>query len=97
MSEVFAVSSPFTMVVLIVLIVFGAKIWRTHMLTRASAGRSRDDDRATQSMQAQIDRLTDRVAVLEKLITDDDRNLAREIDRLRRDGGRDDGRPGAGY
>ena len=35
------------------------------------------------SMQSQIDRLTERVAVLEKLVTDDDRNLAREIDRLR--------------
>ena len=35
------------------------------------------------AMQAQIDKLTDRVAVLERLVTDDDRRLAREIDSLR--------------
>jgi phage shock protein B len=83
MLEIFAVTSPFTMVVLIVAIVFGAKIWRTHMLTRARQGRSHEDEALLGSMQAQIDRLTDRVQVLEKLVTDDDRNLAREIDRLR--------------
>ncbi len=81
--EIFAVSSPFAMVVLIVAIVFGAKIWRTHLITRARMGRSREDDALIGSMQAQIDRLTDRVAVLEKLVTDDDRRLAREIDGLR--------------
>ncbi len=79
------VANPFTMVVLIVAIVFGAKIWRTHMLTRSRIGRSREDDALIGSMQAQVDRLTERVQVLEKLITDDDRNLAREIDRLRGD------------
>ena len=79
------VANPFTMVVLIVAIVFGAKIWRTHVLTRSRVGRSREDDALIGSMQAQVDRLTERVQVLEKLITDDDRNLAREIDRLRGD------------
>ena len=79
------VANPFTMVVLIVAIVFGAKIWRTHMLTRSRVGRSREDDALIGSMQAQVDRLTERVQLLEKLITDDDRNLAREIDRLRGD------------
>lgn len=83
LTEIVAVGSPFTMVVLIVAIVFGAKIWRTHLLTNASRGRSREDEALLGSMQAQIDRLTERVQVLEKLVTDDDRNLAREIDRLR--------------
>jgi hypothetical protein len=81
--EIFAVSSPFAMVVLIVAIVFGAKIWRTHLLTKARMGRSREDDALIGSMQSQIDRLTERVQVLEKLVTDDDRRLAREIDSLR--------------
>ena len=85
MTEIFAVSSPFAMVVMIVAIVFGAKIWRTHLITRARMGRSREDDAMIGSMQAQIDRLTERVQVLEKLVTDDDRSLAREIDRLRSD------------
>jgi phage shock protein B len=79
------VANPFTMVVLIVAIVFGARIWRTHMLTRSRTARSREDDALIGSMQAQVDRLTERVAVLEKLVTDDDRNLSREIDRLRGD------------
>lgn len=83
MTEIFAVSSPFAMVVLIVAIVFGAKIWRTHLLTQARTGRSREDDALIGSMQSQIDRLTDRVQVLERLVTDDDRRLAREIDSLR--------------
>src|SRR5262245_31510563 len=37
-------------------------------------------------MQATIDRLLERVAVLEKLATDDDRRLAAEIERLRDSG-----------
>lgn len=83
MMEIFAVSSPFAMVVLIVAIVFGARIWRTHLLTKTRMGRSREDDALIGSMQSQIDRLTERVAVLEKLVTDDDRRLSREIDSLR--------------
>lgn len=35
-------------------------------------------------MKAEVDRLRTRVAVLEKLVTDDDRRLADEIDRLQR-------------
>jgi hypothetical protein len=83
--EIFAVTSPFAMVVMIVAIVFGAKIWRTHLLTKARVGRTREDDALIGSMQQQIDRLTSRVQVLERLMTDDDRKLAREIDRLRGD------------
>jgi phage shock protein B len=79
----FNVSNPFMMVVLIVAIVFGARLWRTHMLTKARTGRSEADEHMIGSMQQQIDKLTDRVAVLERLLTDDDRKLAREIDRLR--------------
>jgi hypothetical protein len=71
------------MVVLIVAIVFGARIWRTWLLTSAREGRSREDEAMFGSMQSQIDRLTERVAVLEKLVTDDDRRLSREIDSLR--------------
>jgi len=85
MTELFAVSSPFAMVVLIVAIVFGAKIWRTHLLTKAHSGRSREDEAMIGSMQSQIDKLSERVQVLERLVTDDDRRLARDIDRLRGD------------
>ena len=36
---------------------------------------------------AELERLRKRVAVLEQLVTDDDRRLAGEIERLRRDQG----------
>lgn len=36
-------------------------------------------------MNTEVTRLRQRVAVLEKLVTDDDRRLADEIDRLQRD------------
>ncbi len=43
-----------------------------------------------EDLQKETTRLRDRVAVLEKLVTDDDRKLAEEIGRLRRE----DVRPG---
>lgn len=84
------IDNPFTMVVLIVAIVFGAKLWRTQMMMRARMNSSERDHHIVDAMQAQIDTLTRRVAVLEKLVTDDDRKLAGEIERLR-DAGRSDG------
>lgn len=78
-----AAIAPFVMVVLIVAIISGGKTWRAYLMTKASNSRSREDEVLLGSMQAQIDRLTERVQVLEKLVTDDDHNLAREIDRLR--------------
>lgn len=75
--------APFAMVVAIVWIIANSKNKRAEM-HRASDG----DDHVIAQMQQQIDRLTDRVQVLEKLVTDDDRRLSREIDSLR-----DRGRP----
>jgi phage shock protein B len=75
--------APFAMVVAIVWIIANAKTRRGEM-NRAASG----DDAVIAQMQHQIDRLTDRVQVLEKLVTDDDRRLSREIDGLR-----DRGRP----
>ena len=70
-------------VVLIVAIVLGSRMLRTHMMTQMRSGRSREDDQMIGSMQSEITRLTDRVKVLERLATDDDRNLSREINSLR--------------
>lgn len=75
--------NPFAMVVAIIAIVYGAKIWRTHMITKAKAARSPEDDKLIKSMQGEIHSLSERVRVLEKLVTDDDRQLANEINRLR--------------
>jgi cell division protein FtsB len=79
------------MIVLIVAIVFGSRIWRTHMTTQAYRGRSREDEALIESQAREIEKLSQRMAVLEKLMTDDDRRLAGEIERLR------DDRPGSRY
>lgn len=73
------VIAPFAMVVAIIWVVQNGKTRRAELLS----GRNRADDAVMGAMQAQIERLTERVAVLEKLVTDDDRRLAREIDSLR--------------
>ena len=70
-------------IVVIVAIVFGSRMLRTRMMTQMRSGRSREDDQMIGSMQSEINRLTDRVKVLERLATDDDRNLSREINSLR--------------
>lgn len=84
------IDNPFAMVVVIVAIVFGSMLLKTRMRTQHLGRRSADDERVMSHMQQQIESLTQRVQVLEKLVTDDDRKLANEIDRLRTDS-----RPGA--
>lgn len=79
MEGVIAVAAPFAMVVAIVWLVQNGKLKRAELLS----GRSSADDAIIGQMQQQIDRLTDRVQVLERLVTDDDRRLSREIDGLR--------------
>ncbi|HOY77431.1 MAG TPA: hypothetical protein PLN33_06470 [Hyphomonadaceae bacterium] len=44
---------------------------------------TRSSDAANGEVMAELHRLKDRVAVLERLMTDDDRKLAGEIERLR--------------
>lgn len=46
----------------------------------------RGSDASNGEVMAELHRLKDRVAVLERLMTDDDRKLASDIDRLRGDG-----------
>jgi hypothetical protein len=73
----------FFWIAVIVALVIGSRMWRTHMMTRMHAGRSQADEQLIGSMQMEINRLADRVKVLERLATDDERNLTREIDSLR--------------
>jgi hypothetical protein len=81
---ILGVTMPFAMVVAIVWIVQNGRLRRAELMS----GRTRESDIVVTEMQKQIDKLTDRVAVLEKLVTDDDRRLSQEINRLR-----DPGRP----
>lgn len=73
------VFAPFVMVVAIIWLIQRGKNERAAL----RSGGAREDQAIIGQMQQQIDRLTDRVAVLERLVTDDDRKLAREIDSLR--------------
>jgi phage shock protein B len=73
------VFAPFVMIVAIVYLIQNGKNKRAEM----SSGMTREDDAVIGQMQQQIDKLTDRVRVLERLVTDDDQRLSREIDRLR--------------
>ncbi|MBI1338969.1 hypothetical protein GC169_01995 [bacterium] len=78
------INNPFAMVVAIIAIVMLAKVARTFMTTRARRDAAdRAEDSALRS-QAQVDALARRVEVLERLVTDKDRGLADEIERLRR-------------
>lgn len=79
MDGAIAIAAPFLMVVAIVYIVQNGKNRRAHLIARGS----QQDDVVVASMQQQIEKLTARVQVLERLVTDDDRRLSREIDGLR--------------
>lgn len=64
----------------------GIKLERDKVRARR---RGEDDDAAmmggvVEGLHKEVARLKERVRVLEKLVTDDDRRLAEEIDRLRR-------------
>ena len=78
MEGVIAVAAPFVMVVAIVWLVQNGKNKRAEM----ASGGSREDQAIIGQMQHQIDKLTDRVAVLERLVTDDDRRFQSIAKRL---------------
>lgn len=69
---------PFTMVVLIVLIVFGSK-----MLMRKQQFKNLPRD---EELLAELDHLRERVAILEEIVTDEKFQLQRDLNRLEREG-----------
>ncbi|MFC7497984.1 hypothetical protein ACFQRC_01980 [Enterovirga sp. GCM10030262] len=73
---------PFEMVVGIVLIVTVGQILRARYKTRGTQLRLADDPDA-QRMRDEIKTLRDRVAVLERIATDKEHSLEREIELLR--------------
>jgi len=78
----FDIDSPFTMVVLIVLISVGAGVLNNYFKMKAQRGDTLENDADIHRMQAEIDRLAERVRVLEKLATDDERSLRDEFRKL---------------
>jgi ABC-type multidrug transport system fused ATPase/permease subunit len=78
----FEINSPFTMVVFIVLIAVGAGVVNNWIKTRGN----READEAAQEemfrLRKDVERLTERVRVLETIATDKDERLREEIRRL---------------
>ena len=76
------INNPFQMVVLIVLIVMVAAVFKAryhHQARREQAA----DDPETLRMRDEIRTLKERVAVLERIVTDNRDSLSHEIERLR--------------
>jgi cell division protein FtsB len=80
---------PFTMVVLIILIITVGNIIRAKMgLGRVRDGRrdGRDainEDRENARLQDEVKQLKDRIAVLERITVDKENSLERQIEQLR--------------
>ncbi len=74
--------APFIMIVLIVLISVGAGVINNYIKMKNAQTERSANDVDIDRMQAQIDQLTERVRVLEKLATDDERGLREEFKRL---------------
>ena len=77
--------APFLMVVLIVAIISYSRLQRARLESRRTAEPS--DDAESRQLRGEVRQLRDRIAVLERIVTDGDRNrgiaLEREIEQLR--------------
>ncbi|MBA4227821.1 MAG: hypothetical protein C0456_14430 [Hyphomonas sp.] len=73
---------PFSMVVAIVAISVGAGILNTWIKARAHAPADMASQSELAAMRADVEKLKDRVRVLEKIVTDQERQLSEEIRRL---------------
>ncbi|MCR9270881.1 MAG: hypothetical protein ACX94B_05460 [Henriciella sp.] len=76
------IDSPFTMVVLIVLIAVGAGVIKTWIETRSNSTADEETRLRMEDLEREVLRLRDRVKVLEKITTDGDSRLREEISRL---------------
>lgn len=74
--------SPFTMVVLIVLIAVGSGLIKTWIETRANSSADEETLLRVEDLEREVLKLRDRVKVLEKITTDGDSHLREEISRL---------------
>ena len=76
------IDSPFTMVVLIVLIAVGSGVIKTWLETRSTSTADEETRLRMEDLEREVLRLRDRVKVLEKITTDSDKALREEISRL---------------
>jgi len=73
---------PFEMVVAIVLIVFGAGVVKNYLRMNANRQANAAADADMDRVLGEVDRLKERVRVLEKIVTDQERQLSEEIRKL---------------
>ena len=73
---------PSVMVVLIVLISVGAGVVNNYLKLKANAKSDKGADEDIRRVLGEVDRLKERVRVLEKIVTDQERQLSDEIRKL---------------
>ena len=73
---------PILMVVLIVLISVGAGVVNNYLKLKANSASDIASDADFQKVLREVDRLKERVRVLEKIVTDQERQLSEEIRKL---------------
>jgi len=76
------IDSPFTMVVLIVLIAVGAGVVNNYLKMKSQQRGDVADNAEVQQLRGEVAELKRRVATLERLAVDRDRALQEEIARL---------------
>ncbi len=80
------IDNPFTMVVLIVLIVMVASVFRAAVggkRSRRHGEAAAVDDAETRRLRDEVKQLKDRLAVIERITVEKENSLEREIERLR--------------
>lgn len=77
----FEIDNPFTMVVLIVMIVFGSKMYMETVRLKRQQNSFVDDEEAA-SLKREVSDLRERVRTLERIVTDKESQLSRDIERL---------------
>ena len=78
----FQINSPFTMVVFIVLIAVGAGVVNNWIKARGNREADAEAEAEMLRLRKDVERLTERVRVLETIATDKDERLREEIRRL---------------
>ncbi|WP_233355769.1 hypothetical protein [Henriciella litoralis] len=76
------INSPFTMVVIIVLIAVGAGVINNYIKMKASRKDDVDTEEEVFRLRKDVERLTERVRVLETIATDSEARLRDDIRRL---------------
>lgn len=76
------ITSPFTMVVLIVLIAVGAGVLKNYLEMRSNTESEAAGEAELMRLRKDVERLTERVRVLETIAVDKDERLRDEIRRL---------------